>query len=40
MEEVVTEEEDKKVEEDKIRQALKRYGYPDWTVKKVKQDRA
>ena len=40
MEKVVTEEEDKKVEEDKIKQALKQCGYPHWTVKKVKQDRA
>ena len=40
MEKVVTEEGDKKVEEDKIKQALKQCGYPDWTVKKVKQDRA
>ena len=31
---------DKKVEEDQIRQALKQFGYPDWTVNKVKQDRA
>ena len=37
---MVTEEGDKKVEEDKIKQALKQCGYPDWTVKKVKQDRA
>ena len=40
MEKVVTEEGDKKVEEDKIKQALKQCGYPDWTVKKVQQDRA
>ena len=40
MEKVVTEEGDKKVEEDKIKQALKQCGYPDWTVKKVKQDKA
>ena len=40
MEKVVTEEGDKKVEEDKIKQALKQCGYPDWMVKKVKQERA
>ena len=39
MEKVVTVEADKKVEKDKIKQALKQFGYPDWTVKKVKQDR-
>ena len=36
---MVTEEGDKKVEEDKIKQALKQCGYPDWTVTEVKQDR-
>ena len=39
MEKVVTEKKEKKVEDDKIRQALKQCGYPDWMVKKVKQDR-
>ena len=39
MDKVVTEEEDRKVEEDKIRKALKQCGYPEWTVDKVKTDK-
>ena len=39
MDKVVTEEEDRKVEEDKIRKALKQCGYPEWTVNKVKTDK-
>ena len=39
MDKVVTEEEDRKVEEDKIKKALKQCGYPEWTVNKVKTDK-
>ena len=39
MDKVVTEEEDRKLEEDKIRKALKQCGYPEWTVNKVKTDK-
>ena len=35
---IVTEEDDKKQEEDTIRNALKQYGYPNWTMEKVKKD--
>ena len=37
---VVTEEEDRKFEEDKIRKALSVCGYPEWTIHKVKKDRS
>ena len=37
MENVVTEEEDKKDEEEKIRNALSECGYPRWALDKVKQ---
>ena len=39
MDKVFTEEEDRKVEENKIRKALKQCGYPEWTVNKVKTDK-
>ena len=35
---IVTEEDDKKQEEDTIRNALKQCGYPNWTMEKVKKD--
>ena len=38
MDKVVTEKEDRKVEEDKFRKVLKQCGYPEWTVNKVKTD--
>ena len=38
-ESIVTEEEDRKLEEDHIRKALSFCGYPDWTIDKVKKDR-
>ena len=38
MEKVVSEEADKKEEEDKMKQVLKHCGYPDWMIKKVKQE--
>ena len=34
---IVSEEGDKKVEEDNIRQALAQCGYPEWTINKVKK---
>ena len=34
---IVTEDEDKKAEEEHIREALKRCGYPEWSVKKVQE---
>ncbi|XP_072048952.1 uncharacterized protein [Amphiura filiformis] len=40
MDNVVTEDEDKKLEEEKIRQALGRCGYPGWSFKKVKDKMA
>ena len=40
MQTIVTEEEDKKREEERIRQALSTCGYPKWTVEKVKQQMA
>ena len=36
---MVSEEADKKEEEDKMKQVLKHCGYPDWMIKKVKHDR-
>ena len=39
MDKVVTEEEDRKVEEDKIRKALNQCSYPEWTVNKVKTNK-
>ncbi|XP_072048917.1 uncharacterized protein [Amphiura filiformis] len=40
MDNVVTEDEDKKLEEEKIRQALGRCGYPGWSFKKMKDKMA
>ena len=34
---IVTEEEDRKQEEERIRTALRTCGYPDWAIKKVKE---
>ena len=39
MDKVVTEEDDRKMEEEKIRIALKQCGYPAWTVDKVQNDK-
>ena len=39
MDKDVTEEEDRQVEEDKIKKALKQCGYPEWMVNKVKTDK-
>ena len=37
---IVTEEEDRKLEEDHIRKALSVCGYPEWTINKVRKDRS
>ena len=37
---IITEDQDKRVEEKNIHKALSNCGYPDWTFNKVKQDRS
>ena len=37
---IVTEEEDRKLEEEHVRKALSVCGYPEWTINKVKKDRS